>query len=280
MKKTYVSHHESWKVLRALLPLLLLFLLPALSCSLPQANDNSLLETQSSLHIQETFAAEAAATNAAGELIIAATSTYLAEQQESSAEGTVQAQQATIAALETAASAQETAKAEKTAEVQPTATSPAEKPTNTPTTSSSDEIVITDWKLSRFAQITTGCYFANEICWKGDDRYDYLAQQVNLVLTSRETILIDSAWQNPTLAFWHTYDLPRPASVNIQTGGKWSAVANFSNGRTWHQVFIKLSQFKGKEITIQFLVYGKSSRVDPRVEWSIQDIKVIPNYTP
>ena len=163
MKKTYVSHHESWRVLRALLPLLLLFLLPALSCSLPQANDDSLLETQSSLHIQETFAAEAAATNAAGELIIAATSTYLAEQQESSAEGTVQAQQATIAALETAASAQETAKAEQTAVVQPTATSPAEEAYEHTNTSSSDEIVITDWKLSRFAQITSGCTFANEI---------------------------------------------------------------------------------------------------------------------
>lgn len=274
-KKTWARGFE-----RAFLLWLMIFLLPALSCSLPIGQDDSLKETQSSLHIQETFAAQAAATNAAQEVSIAATSTYLAGQQEISSESTVQAQQATIAALETLASAQETSQAEKPIEIQPTATQEALKPTNTSASAATDEIIITDWKMSRFAQINSGCYFSDELCWKGDDRYDYLQQQVNLVLTSREKILVDPSWQNPTLTFWHMYDFPRPGSVNIQVSGKWSNVANYSRKRDWHQVFIPLSQFLGEEIIIQFLEFGKSTRIDPKAEWYIQDIKIITNYTP
>ncbi len=265
---------------RAFFLWLLIFLLPALSCSLPIGQDDSLKETQSALFIQETFAAQAASTNAAQEVSIAATSTYLAGQQEISSESTVQAQQATIAALETSASAQKTSQVEEPTEEPPTATQESPKPTNTSASTTADEIIITDWKLSRFAQINSGCYFSDELCWKGDDRYDYLQQQVNLVLTSREKILIDPSWKNPTLAFWHMHDFPRPASVNIQVSGKWSNVANYSRKRDWYQVFIPLSQFRGEEIIIQFLELGKSTRIDPKAEWFIQDIKIIPNYTP
>lgn len=265
---------------RAFFLWLFIFLLPALSCSLPIGQDDSLKETQASLYIQETFAAQAAATNAAQEVAIAATSTYLAGQQELSSQSTVQAQQATIAAHETAASAQQTSQAEKPTENPPTATPQAQSPTNTSASATTDEIVITDWKMSRFFEINSSCYFSNQLCWKGDDRYDYLQQQVNLVLTSREKIFIDPSWKNPTLAFWHTFDFPRPGSVNIQVNGKWSNVANYSSRRDWHQVFISLSQFLGEEITIQFLEFGKSTRIDPKAEWYIQDIKIIPNYTP
>jgi hypothetical protein len=280
MKNHTLKYITGPRTVHAFFLWLLLFLLPALSCSLPLNRDDSLQETQSALHVQETFAAEAVATNSAQELVIAATSTYLAAQLEISAQGTVQAQQATIAALESAASAQLTAQAEKPTDPPTMATLEVPKPTNTSSNADSDEIVITDWKMSRFAQITSGCYFSNELCWKGDDRYDYLQQQVNLVLTSRETIFVDPSWKNPTLTFWHTFNFPRPGSVNIQADGKWSNMANYSNNKDWHQVFIPLSLFSGKNITIQFLAFGKSSRIDPKADWYVQNIMIIPDYTP
>lgn len=269
---------QDQKSVRAFFLLLLLFILPALNCSLPFTPDNSFQETQSALNIQQTSAAEAAATNAAQELKIAATSTYLAEQQQQFAENTVQAQQATISALETAALLKQTKQAEKPTETPQAAASLAPLPTSTPTGAALEEIVLIDWKMSRFLKLNSGCHLTNQPCWKGND--DVLSESIDLVLATRESVKIDDSWPNPALLFWQMYDLPRPARLDINADGKWSNMANFSNRKSWHQYVIDLTDFKGKEITIQFMANGRHAWYQPRIEWFIQDIKIVPNYTP
>ena len=278
MKKSIRIKKQDQKPVRAFFLLLLLFLLPALSCSLPLSTDNSLQETQSALNIQQTFAAEAVATNSAQELLIAATSTYLAEQQQQFAENTVQAQQATISALETAAFIQQTAQAEKPTEAPQTAASPAPLPTNTSTGAALEEIALIDWKMSRFVKLNSGCHLTNQLCWKGND--DVLSDYIDLVLSTRESVKIDDSWPNPALLFWQKYDLPRPARVDINADGKWSNMANFSNTKNWHQYVIDLTSFKGKNIIVQFMANGRHAWYQTKVEWFIQDVKIVPNYTP
>ena len=205
---------------------------------------------------------------------------------------------AAVAVTETAQKdAQATAEAASTATSQvasPTATliptdSPEALPSLTPSPAATapDSVYFKEWSMQYFVQLSGGCKVKNALCWKTDD--DYSKHFGNpMIMTSKTSVLIEPSWPSPYLVFWHKRDIKHGGSLEIGLDGKYLKVKDFSSSNSdWNRVFIKLSDYKGKELTVRFSADGMlagSGRTwsagRQQSIWFIQEIQVIPDFIP
>jgi hypothetical protein len=249
--------------LLALIALLALGL-AALACSLQGGEDLSLRQTDIAIGIQQTLIAQTATALQAG----------------------LVAQPATQPAGETPTSPPQIS--------EPPPPSPTEAatqpplPTDTPLAATTvpvpEAVPIEDWGTRLWAALNSGCLVKDAQCWKMDDDYKKHLGAYDLVLISKQPVLIDPSWPNPYLVFWHKYDLKRLASVDLQIGGQWVTflrLTNKSSGGRWIQEAIKLSDYKGKEIIVRFSAQGIwGSGGIAGSDWFVNNVILVPDYVP
>ena len=139
----------------------------------------------------------------------------------------------------------------------------------------------TEWSMQWFVPLSSGCKFRNVPCWRTMDDYQkHFGSE--MILTSKTPILIESSWPSPYLVFWHKPDLKSAAGLEIELDGEWLKVRDFKKSHSdWSQVIINLSDFKGKELNVRFSADGQwGTGGVPQSLWFIQDVKVVPDYTP
>jgi hypothetical protein len=276
MKTVVKSPDPITRLTFAILLTLLPFVLVTLSCT-PTDKTPALEDTQAALDIQSTLNAEKELTLQAQQTESAAQATKLLQQD--SVQATVQAQQATMDVQNTSIAQTAAVPVE-----QPTEASVQPAATDTPTSLSSPSgaVKLEDWKMTRFMPVNSGCYLPDALCWKSDDKYPF--DQIGAIdpaLTLREGILIDSSWPKPYLVFWQDYDFVREAQISVQVDSKWQAINVFKTGKkSWHQLAVDLSRFKGQTIIIRLSAGGMSSWTDKKNVWFVQDLQIVPNYTP
>jgi serine/threonine protein kinase len=222
-----------------------------------------------STNVQKTRIELQAATLGAQKTSMAATETAMVLGYASSANETLQAQQATMQAYGTQAIA----------------------PTNTPASQVSPSpqanlasLLITDWKQGFFAQLSSGCKITGTPCWVSDDDFQK-HNGSNMVLTSRERVLIDPDWPHPYLIFWHKYHFEVSASVSVEINGTWEDLELYGKGTEgWKQAYFDLSKYKGEQVLIRFSAatarWGSFLHNPPKTEWFLQEIQIIPDYSP
>jgi hypothetical protein len=183
---------------------------------------------------------------------------------------TIQAQQATMDAQATSLSAQVT---------QPAATEILLASATLPSGAPPDSVSLIDWKMYFWVPLSSGCKLINIPCWKlADDWKTAQTSSGDGALTSKESVLIDPAWERPYLVFWDKRQLRRTGAIEIQVDGKWITVRNVGNTRSeWAQEAIDLQPYKGKQLIVRFIseigYYQQST-------WFIQDVKIDPNFKP
>jgi hypothetical protein len=252
-----------------LLPILVSSTIIISSCSLNMPTvDASKKQTDVARSVESTLNAEKVATYQAQQTLDAAQP--VATQPASPNTGaTIQAQQATLDAQASSQAPQET---------QPVAAG------ITPTTESVEllePIQITDWKMSFWVSLPNGCR-EGAPCWKTDDDYDKHMGSP-LVLTSKQSLLIDPNWPKPYLVFWNNRDNSYPATVELIVDNKQVILKTYVQGKSdWQLEAIDLSRFKGQEIYVQFAVSGKQTGLwggkGPGSRWFVEDVRIFPNY--
>ena len=257
----------------------------AMACDVPSlGGDKSLMETQAALGVQSTFDSERAATLNAQQTSIATQSTLAASPTPQGSTG--EDQQATMSVQQTTIAQQATQLAQKTAAPLPTEAPGQTDATATPVPQQqgqSTPLILTDWKLFFFNRSSAGCYLEGQDCWVAYDNWtkDRNWGELDMTMTTRDSIYIDPNWPNPYLVFWHIYDTHYTLDVLAIVDSKreilWHFVGNTGN---WSLVAAKLEKYKGQSIAIKFNAAGGPSKNSPRTEWSVQDIKIIPNYQP
>lgn len=262
--------HQNLKkpqTLQALLALVIPLLLIAVACDLPFGSTPSLQETQAALGVQSTFDAERAATLNAQQTIIASQAT----QPPPPADSTVQAQQATLSVQQTTIAQQSTQMVQQTP-VEPTPEPTLESSPTAEPALSLEPILFTEWKMSAWVVINSGCKIPDMVCWKMMD-----AKNEDAYLTSREGVYIDPSWPKPYLVFWNKRDLKNNADLSILSSTGLGGLVGYSNSSVnWKQEAIDISQYKGQTITLQFY----ASVWYYFNEWFIQEVQVVPNFTP
>ena len=278
MKKTRNSSLLRLLLNRGLYILLIPLLLAALACEMPSfggATDDSLKETQAALAIQSTFDAERAATLDARQ-----TETAKKASESTATPGDAQP---------TEAPSQDAPNATETPAAGETPVPPSEPPTSTP--AAAEPVLLEDWKVFGAAQTSSGCFSdGSGTCWSGEA--DGMGH--DMVLLAETPMMIDSAWSNPHLVFWHKISLGEGlyASVEIQASGVWKTLTTFSSSAVdWQKISVDLSSYKGQEVTIRFFAKaGKSKMVmrsgwqtelpGPTSTWRLQDIQIQPDFQP
>ena len=260
------------KLSSALFVLLFPLVVSILACEMPRNVDESARQTAIAQNVQATVNAEDAATLQARQTDLAAKETDVASQLEE----TVIAQQATLQAQETALKQQETQAVDTT---EPTATQTEPSPLT-----SIEPLLIVNWDQSSFVPLYSGCEVEDTPCWKTDDNYDK-HQGGLMTMVSEETIFIDPDWPSPYLVFWHKYDFAREASISVMAGGQWEYLKLFNKSKnSWTQETLDLSKYKGESIVFQFSLKGRDYvkwwQNTPKSEWFIQEVQIIPDYTP
>jgi len=145
-------------------------------------------------------------------------------------------------------------------------------------------IALTEWQRTAFTLMNSGCKVGDAACYKGGHPADNSV--TDMIMTSINPITVDPNWKNPYLVFWHKYNVEQPAYVNIGIGSQWKPLKSFQGQATgWIQSFIDLNKYKGKDILIQFTAPAfaptKSWWKDaPMNDWYLNDIHIVPNYTP
>jgi hypothetical protein len=163
-------------------------------------------------------------------------------------------------------------------------------PTPVPPTATPDlataPVLLKDWILTEFQAQTSGCFLADTPCWSGSqsrqagDDTPFL-----LKLTSPDFIVLREEWKNPALVFWHRY-ITRTDSfavVSILIGGSEIFLKQYtgSNGAGCYDA-ISLSAYLGRPIKGYF--YAKARTVSLTkpysVDWTIQDVRILPDFSP
>ena len=194
--KQFLPAFRGW---RATTVLLLPLVLAALACGIQNGTDQSLKSTDIAISIQQTLMAQTATALEAG--LAALPATLAAPTAESQPEATLPPSPTPIVI---------------------TATSEPALPTDTPTVAvpptspAPDAIPIVDWGMQYWAPIPNGCKEKGIPCWKMDDDYHKHLGSADLVLISKNPVLIDPSWPNPRLVFWHKYDFSRFATVELK----------------------------------------------------------------
>ena len=142
-------------------------------------------------------------------------------------------------------------------------------------------ITITDWGMQFFVPLSSGCKVKGAPCWKSADDYQkHFGSQ--LILTSKTPVLIGSNWPSPYLTFWDKRDLKSAGSLEIEVDGNWLKVRDFTKSDSdWSKSIINLSDYKGKELRVRFSADGQwGTGGVPQSLWFIQEVQVVPDYTP
>ena len=148
--------------------------------------------------------------------------------------------------------------------------------TSVPTSIQTEPIRLLKWKARNMRE-APGCGEDKDgpPCWFGTED--------ELELIMMEPIHIDSAWGNPHLTFNHKYVFVQNATIYLKVDSQWRVLWSFVSGQTalWQPFDVDLSEYKGKDIFLQFTVSGtrglKSGSVK-RNEWFIRDIRIVPNF--
>jgi hypothetical protein len=190
--------------------------------------------------------------------------------------------QATISALQMTNDAQTAIEVE-----QPTYTPPPTETvadTATPTIPPSPTVVeasptsITEWDMLYWRPLPSGCHFEDMVCWRLFDDFKTTGGKADAVLTSKNAVYIEENWNSPYLVFWHEPDLRYTAYLNLRVDGTPTTVKDFSKSSgMWKQAYVDLSQYKGKNVIVQFISIVGEKRIS---YWLIQDVQIVPDFTP
>jgi hypothetical protein len=247
------------------------FILPlalaALACGIQTGTDQSLRGTDIAISIQQTLMAQTATALEAG--LAALPATLAAPTAESQPEATTPPSPTPIVI---------------------TATSEPALPTDTPTVAvpptspAPDAIPIVDWGMQYWAPIPNGCKEKGIPCWKMDDDYHKHLGAADLILVSKNPVLIDPSWPNPRLVFWHKYDFSRGATVELKIDSKWSVLMDLnkkSSSGQWVMDTIDLKDYRGKNIIIRYAaggIWGSGGIAGS--DWFVTDVNIVPDYQP
>lgn len=251
------------------LAVLLLAVFLPMACAMPTTGqDDSMRQTDVSLGIQQTLLAQTAA----------------ALSSQGSKQGVTPAPATAVpAATDTPV---------PTATIAETATTAPTMAATDTATASFDVIDITKWKMISFTPLNSGCPISDAPCWKdnfssgGDkSRWDINNRgakvDYTLYLISLEPVLIDQSWPAPYLVF--NYKLIYEAElgnlgVEIGYGTTTQLARSFhASSNTWKTEAIPLEIYKGKEIIVRIGGHGSKRK---EFEWLVQQVQIIPNYTP
>jgi len=269
--KSLNFHTSNKHPVAILLPILISLTIIISSCSFNvPAVDPAKRQTDVSRSVDSTLNAEKVATYQVQQTLDAAQP--VATQPESpNTNATMQAQQATLDAQSTSLSPQITQPA------------PTDTPQVTPSLASAaslDPVQILDWKLVYWFYLPNGCR-AGAPCWRTDDDYKKHLGLSPMVLTSKQSYLIDPNWPKPYLMFWNKRRNTSPAAIDLIIDGTPIGIKQYPKGQIeWSTDAIDLSNYKGKEIIIRFSVSGKWGSGTPGSEWYLEDIRIVPNYKP
>jgi hypothetical protein len=269
--KTHQLYSSNFRMVMVLIPVLIGLTAIFSSCAFNvPAVDPSKRQTDVARSVESTLNAEKVATFQAQQTQ-AAVEPLATQTQTPDINATIQAQQATLDAQATSQAPQETLPV--VALTTPTSAS----------VSSLDPIQITDWKLSYWISLPNGCK-AGAPCWKTDD--DYTKHQGSpMVLTSKQSFLIDPGWPKPYLVFWNKRDNSYSATVELIVDGKRNIVKQYIKGKfDWQKETIDLSKFKGQEIYVLFSVQGKQGSLwgdtsGPGSHWFVEEVQILPDYS-
>jgi hypothetical protein len=260
--------HLGLRLTMTLVALTLLFSILACSINLP-GNTPPQNSTDVVRSVESTINAETVATMQAKQTLDVSAPVVVATE-DPGVSATIQAQQATLDAQATSLLTQVT---------QPAATE-ISLTTSTPASGAPlDSASITEWNMYFWVPLTSGCKLPDIPCWKlADDWKKAQSSSGDGVLTSKEPVLIDTAWERPYLVYWNKRLLRRTGAVDIQVDGMWITVRNVGDTRSeWAQEAVDLQPYKGKQLIVRFMseigYYQQST-------WFIQDVKIVPNFKP
>jgi hypothetical protein len=267
---THRSTLPSSRGLRFALALVVLIVL--VSCAIPSIGpgSDSLRETSIALGVQSTSVAMTEAT-----LQALQTNSALPAPTQPAVENDLQA---TLNAQSTTISQQQlTAAAPTATRVEPTSA----QATATPEPAEPEEIGLQNWKMTNLHETTRCGDRAGFPCWEGSG--------TELSLELEEPIQVDASWSRPHLVFSHTYVFQADANIYVNASGRWEVLRIYPKGEgRWTDVALDLTKYKGKEILLKFTIVGPTSspggvwwRPDkpaPNSRWSIQNIRLVPNY--
>lgn len=266
------ENHKKIIIFRITILILLVAAITSACGSSGGKGSDDLNETEISIIVGKTLAAEELVTSQANETAIPALSST-SESAADSVQKTIDAQQATLDAQATLIS-----------QPQVTATTLQESPlppTEAPTPVeeiSLEPIALMDWKTVNMVQ-APGC---------GDDKDGppcWFGTKAEMSITSRKPILIDPSWPSPHLVFDQRYVFVHDAVIYVNVKGGWEILWSFPAGQSaaWVPFDVDLTKFKGEEILLQMYVAGSSTSSSGKVRvssWEIRDPRIVPDYTP
>ena len=263
---SYVSLFS--KTLRTIAFLIFPLVLASLACNFGSKEDPALRETDIAIGIQQTLIAQTA--TALQAVLAAPSSTTPAEETSEGQPEATQLPSPTVVEIATA-----------TQPLLPTDTPTAEV---TPTSSLPESIPIVDWGMQFWVPLSSGCRTKGAPCWKMDDDYKKHFGGSDLILVTKNPVLIDPSWPNPRLVFWHKYDLESLATVELKIDSKWSILKDLSkktSSNQWVMDTIDLKDYRGKNIIVRFNSKGIwGSGGIPGSDWFVTEVSIIPDYQP
>jgi hypothetical protein len=268
MKKRYF-HMSNMRSKGILLPILVCFSILISSCgSNVPAVDPSKRQTDVARSVESTLNAEKVATYQVQQTLDAG---QLAATQPDNTNATVQAQQATMDAQSTSLAPQVT--------LPPPADTPQAAPTLA-TVESLEPIQILDWSMSYWFYLPNGCKEKTP-CWRTNDDYKKHYGTSPMILTSKQSYLIDPSWSKPYLVFWTKRDIKIPVTVEAVSDGTPVILKEYPTGKKdWANEALDLSRFKGKEIIIRFVATPKPYVEVAGTNWYVENIQIFPTYKP
>jgi hypothetical protein len=178
---------------------------------------------------------------------------------------------------------------EPTAQPSPTSTAtatliPTQTFTPSPTTSPTippaptpQPVLLTEWKMTNFVVIPSGCKFPDLTCWQTvtvrektkfkengvSSNLGPPAQNSQSTLSSKTSLLIDPSWNNPRLVYWYDNQMNGDIYVTVKVDkglqiSIWENLTNYSfKGQSmasahWQTDALDLSKYKGQKIFIRF----------------------------
>ncbi len=243
---------------------LLALWLPAAACSFQMPQNEGARQTDIALGIQQTLLAQTAQAISAAPIVVAAT-----PQPPTPGPAPTVPQPTDLPAPTLA----------------PTNPPPAQPTAAAEATSA---LKVTKFKLYQFAEAHSGCKMDTTLCWvqnmSGAGSWK-TGKPVEGSLSSTEPIAIDASWPRPYLVYTHHLALSNfAAAVQLKISGDLLTARTYDKSSTgWLTEAIDLSPYKGK--TVQVIFYSnlssfvRSATSLMRIEWKIQDVEIIPNYS-
>lgn len=193
--------------------------------------------------------------------------------------------QATLQAMQAMLDAQATALAAPAA-VQATQPAPVQITAPPASGGALEPIQVSNFAVEFWSNAPYGCDGLAP-CWVTND--DFVKHfGGNLLITSRQSYLVDPAWPSPFLVFRDRRDNQADGVVEFLIDGK-PVIAKFipKGRRNWSNEAISLSEYVGKKIAIRFMVPGRLDSnenehggTSPSTHWFVAQVQIIPNYQP